>query len=101
MSREQNDVLEILELQNEVIRSFIVLFRDRTNELYIEASRGLPGEEHQADIKLIEAIAVGVNESAKPVVIPILDGQPTVLEHSGSRTLRNREEVTFICVPIS
>lgn len=101
MSRELHNVLEILELQNEVIRSFIVLFRDRTNELYIEASRGLPGEEYQADIKLIEGIAARVIESAKPVLIPILDGEPTVLEHSGARTLRNREEVTFICVPIS
>ena len=65
-SRELLNVLEILELQNEVIRSFVVLFREGTNELYIEASRALSDDTYKADIKVIEGIAARVIENAKP-----------------------------------
>jgi Nif-specific regulatory protein len=98
MSRELHNVLEVLELQNEVLRSFVMLFREQTNELHLAASRGLTQNGHHASSLLVQGIALRVVESLKPVIIPILETEHPGKAESGK--LRNGGDLTFACVPI-
>jgi len=49
---------------------------------------------------LVQGIAARVVESAKPVIIPILESEPPVLEHAASGALLNGGDLTFACVPL-
>ena len=93
-------VLTILELHSEVIRSHIVLLRDETSDLYIEASKGLTNEGQEAVFRLGEGITGRVVESAKAIVVPQLDREPLFLNRTGPRPVHSRAELTFISVPI-
>jgi Nif-specific regulatory protein len=95
-----NRVLEILERDHGAVRSAITLLREGTNELYIEASRGLSPDGQQARYSLGEGITGRVVESGKPVVVPKVGGEPLFHSRSGLRKITQDGEVTFICVPV-
>src|SRR5262245_26429556 len=64
------EVLNILERHHGVVRSSITLFEEGTNELCIEACRGLDSNAHQVRYRLGEGITGRVVESGKPIVVP-------------------------------
>ena len=103
MSRELSDILEILELQDQVLRSFIALRQERHESraggstLRMAATRG---RTMNGDRSLLQGLATQVVESAKPVIIPIVEIEPAHDEHGESAALRHLGDVTFACVPI-
>jgi Nif-specific regulatory protein len=93
-------VLTILELHSEVIRSHIVLLRDETSDLCVEASKGLTNEGQEAVFRLGEGVTGRVVESAKAIVVPQLDREPLFLNRTGPRPVHSCADLTFISVPI-
>ncbi len=92
-------ILEILERHHGMFRSYITLLQRETGELYIEASNGLTAEGQRARYRVGEGITGRVVESGKPIVVPQVSHEPLLLERAAQRK-GNREELSFICVPI-
>jgi Nif-specific regulatory protein len=94
-------VLEILERHHGMIRSAVTLLDEETGDLHIEASSGLSGDGRAARYRLGEGITGRVVESGKPVVVPQVSREPLFLNRADQRKELNRQELSFICVPIA
>jgi Nif-specific regulatory protein len=92
-------VLEILERRQGMFRSTITLLHS-DSELHIEASNGITAEGKRAQYTLGEGITGRVVASGKPVVIPQVSREPMLLNRAAKRK-GLKEELTYICVPIS
>jgi Nif-specific regulatory protein len=91
-------VLEILEQRHGMFRSTIMLLRD--SELHIEASNGITPEGQRANYRLGEGINGRVAESGKAIVVPQASQEPLLLNRAAQRK-GLRQELTYICVPIT
>jgi Nif-specific regulatory protein len=92
-------VLEILEHRQGMFRSAVMLFREDA-ELHIEASNGITAEGQRARYRLGEGVTGRVVESGKPVIIPQVSREPMLLNRAAQRK-NLKEELTYICVPIT
>jgi Nif-specific regulatory protein len=92
-------VLEILAKHHGTVRSLITLLRDN-RELLVEAEEGLDAPSHTVRYRIGEGIIGKVVESGRPIVVPQVSKEPTFLNRAAKRPELNREELTFICVPI-
>ncbi len=92
-------VLEILEQRHGMLRSAVTLL-DNDSELYIEASNGITAEGQRARYKVGEGITGRVVESGKPIVVPQVSREPMLLNRAVQRK-GLKEELSFICVPIT
>jgi Nif-specific regulatory protein len=90
--------LEILEQRHGMFRSTIMMLRDNS-ELQIEASNGITTEGQRAQYRLGEGINGRVAESGKPIIVPQASREPMLLNRAAQRK-DNRQEVTYICVPV-
>ncbi|HEV8130129.1 MAG TPA: sigma 54-interacting transcriptional regulator [Acidobacteriota bacterium] len=93
-------VLEILERHHGVIRSAVTLLHEESSELGIEASNGLSADGQRARYHLGEGITGRVVQSGKPIVVPQVSREPMFLNRAGERKDLNKQEVSFICVPV-
>src|SRR5712691_7553900 len=93
-------VLEILERHHGVIRSAVTLLHEESSELGIEASNGLSADGQRARYHLGEGITGRVVQSGKPIVVPQVSREPMFLNRAGERRDLNKQEVSFICVPV-
>jgi len=94
-------VLEILENHHGFVSSAVTLLRPDSREIYIEAACGLTPEGRRARYRLGEGITGTVVESGKPVVVPQASNEPLFLGRAASTRKLSRQEITFICVPIT
>jgi len=92
-------VLEILEQRHGMLRSAVTLL-DNDSELYIEASNGITAEGQRARYKVGEGITGRVVESGKPIIVPQVSREPMLLNRAVQRK-GLREELSFICAPIT
>src|SRR5258706_10372914 len=93
-------VLEVLAKHHGAIRSMVTLLREG-GELYVEASDGLDRPAQSVHYRMGEGITGRVVETSKPVVVPRVSREPTMLNRAARRTDSDDQELSFICVPIS
>ena len=94
-------VLEILENHHGFVSSAVTLLSPDSGEIYIEAASGLTPEGRKVRYRLGEGITGRVVESGKPVVVPQASNEPLFLGRAASTKKLSRQEITFICVPIT
>jgi Nif-specific regulatory protein len=94
-------VLEILEQHHGMIRSAVTLLQEDSDELHIEASNGITADGQRARYKLGEGITGRVVESGKHIIVPQVSSEPLFLNRAAQRKELGRQELTFICVPIT
>jgi Nif-specific regulatory protein len=93
--------LEILENHHGFVSSAVMLLRPESREIYIEAASGLTQEGRRVRYRLGEGITGRVVESGKPVVVPQASNEPLFLGRAAQTKKLSRQEITFICVPIT
>jgi Nif-specific regulatory protein len=99
---ELSQVLEILEENHGTVSGAITLLDDTTGELTIEAATGISWQVSlRTKYRLGEGITGRVVESGKPVVVPQVSREPLFLNRTGVWKESGKEEMTFICVPIT
>ncbi|MEW6734213.1 MAG: sigma 54-interacting transcriptional regulator [Acidobacteriota bacterium] len=94
-------VLEILERHHSIIRSAVTLLDEETGELHIEAANGLDIDGMNARYRLGEGITGRVVESGKSIVVPQISREPLFLNRADQRKELNKQELSFICVPVT
>src|SRR5262245_8772873 len=92
-------VLEILAKHHGAVRSMVTLLQEN-GELHVEASDGLDTPAHAVRYRIGEGIVGKVVESSRPIVIPRVSKEPAFLNRASKRAELNREELSFVCVPI-
>ena len=91
-------VLQTLIRHHSVVRGMVTLLRE--GELQVEAVEGFEDRARSIRIKLGEGITGKVVESGKPIVVPRISKEPTFLNIAPRRHDHQKQELTFICVPI-
>src|SRR6266404_7338342 len=94
-------VLEVLENHHGFVSSVVMLLRQDSKDIYIEAACGLTVEGRRARYRLGEGITGRVVESGKPVVVPQASHEPLFLGRAAQTKKLSTQETTFICVPIT
>jgi Nif-specific regulatory protein len=95
-------VLEILEENHGARSGCIMLLDETTGDLAIEAASGVDLQaSRRARYRLGEGITGRVVESGKPVVVPRISREPLFLNRTGVLRKANKDEMTFICVPLT
>src|SRR6187549_1814030 len=92
-------LLQTLVRHHSVVRGMITLLRD--GELHVEAVEGFEDRARTIRIKLGEGITGKVVESGKPIVVPRVSREPAFLNLAPRRPEHPKQELSFICVPIS
>src|SRR5678809_183653 len=91
-------VLQTLIRHHSVVRGMVTLLRE--GELHVEAVEGFEDRARSIRIKVGEGITGKVVESGKPIVVPRVSKEPTFLNIAPRRLDHQKQELTFICVPI-
>ncbi|MBI4387709.1 MAG: GAF domain-containing protein, partial [Candidatus Omnitrophica bacterium] len=93
-------VMDLLSEQFGMENGTLTLLDPETNELTIEAARGLdPKVIEQVRYKLGEGITGKVVASGEPIVVPNVGREPMFLNKTKARDL-TKSKISFICVPI-
>ncbi|HXG91531.1 MAG TPA: sigma 54-interacting transcriptional regulator [Blastocatellia bacterium] len=93
--------LEILERHHGMIRSVVTLLNEEAGEIHIEAANGLTSDGMRARYRLGEGITGRVVESGKPIVVPQVSREPAFLNRAAQRKELGKQELSYICVPIT
>ena len=104
-SKNVKDVLyQILEMMAKYIgmeRGTITLLNKGSLEINIEEAYGLSTQEiARGKYKVGEGIIGKVVKSGMSVYIPRISDEPQFLDRTKSRTKINKDDVSFLCVPI-
>jgi Nif-specific regulatory protein len=91
--------LELLDRQQQVVRSAVTLLNQDTGQLHTEATHGMTAAGQLARYRLGEGITGRVVQSGKPIVVPQVSREPLFLNRTG-RTDLDKHEMSFICVPV-
>jgi Nif-specific regulatory protein len=92
-------VLQILIRHHGVVRGMVTLLRE--GELHVEAIEGFDDRARAISFKVGEGITGQVVQSGKPIVVPRISKEPDFLNRMPRRADLARQELSFICVPIS
>ena len=92
-------VLQTLIRHHSVVRGMVTLLRE--GELHVEAVEGFEDRARSIRIKVGEGITGKVVESGKPIVVPRVSKEPTFLNLAPRRLDHQKQELSFICVPIT
>jgi Nif-specific regulatory protein len=92
-------VLATLIRHHSVVRGMVTLLRD--GELLVEAAEGFEDRARTVRFKLGEGITGKVVESGKPIVVPRVSREPAFLNIAPRRPDHPKQELSFVCVPIS
>ena len=94
-------VLAIMSEHMGMHRGAITILNRKTGEIFIQESYGLSVEEvSRGRYVLGEGITGRVVESGQPAVIHKIGEEPDFLDKTRSRKNLEREDISFICVPI-
>jgi len=92
-------VLGTLIRHHSVVRGMVTLLRD--GELHAEAVEGFEDRARNTQFKVGEGITGKVVESGKPIVVPRVSKEPAFLNLASRRADHLKQELSFICVPIT
>jgi Nif-specific regulatory protein len=82
-------------------RGTITILNPDTRELQIEIAHGLTAEaRRRGRYKLGEGITGRVVENGEPAIVPRISQEPMFLNRTRSRGDLNKQDISFICVPI-
>lgn len=96
------EIFQILADRMGMTRGTLTLLNPRTEELAIEIAHGLsPEEQRRGRYRLGEGVTGRVVESGQPMVIPRIGEEPLFLDRTRSRRRIAKEDVSFLCVPIT
>jgi Nif-specific regulatory protein len=96
-----NQILEILSKKLAMNRGTITVLDKKTGQLSIEAAHGLTKEEiARGKYKIGEGVTGKVVEKGQPMIIPDIGKEPLFLNRTKARGDLNRQNISFICVPI-
>jgi Nif-specific regulatory protein len=94
-------ILKILAQRAGMERGTITILNPETGEIQIEVAHGLTAEaRRRGRYKLGEGITGRVVETGEPAVVPRVSQEPLFLNRTRSRGQREKDELSFICVPI-
>ena len=94
-------VLEILEEHHGARSGTVALLDEQAGELGVEAAVGVSWQAaRRARYKLGEGITGRVVQSGKPVVVPQVSREPLFLNRTGVWKGSDKEEMSYVCVPI-
>jgi Nif-specific regulatory protein len=84
-----------------ILRSSLTILNRKKEEIAIEEAYGLrPEEQAKGKYRLGEGITGKVFETGHPAIIPRISEEPLFLDRTGSRKKLNKNDLSFICVPI-
>ena len=96
------EVLAVLRDQLGMERGMVMLLAPGSDELMIEAADGLTeGQRRALGYQAGEGITGRVIQTGKPAVVPRISQEPLFLDRVHKRKDISKEEISFICVPIS
>src|SRR5512139_2635586 len=82
-------------------RGTITILNPDTRELQIEIAHGLTAEaRRRGRYKLGEGITGRVVENGEPAIVPRISQEPMFLNRTRSRGDLNKQDISFICVPV-
>jgi Nif-specific regulatory protein len=94
-------VLDILSSSLNMVRGTITILNPLRNEIHIEVAHGISRNAvENVKYKLGEGITGRVIETGKDVAIAKISQEPLFLNRTASRKTSNKQELSFICVPI-
>jgi len=101
LEKSLTDVLDILQRDLGMNRGTVTVLNPTTTELQIEVASGMTASEMRRGVYRVgEGITGRVVESGEPMVIPQVGKEPMFLDRTGSRRDINKDDISFICVPI-
>jgi len=84
-----------------ILRSSLTILNRQKEEIAIEEAYGLrPEEQAKGKYRLGEGITGKVFETGHPAIIPRISEEPLFLDRTGSRKKLNKNDLSFVCVPI-
>jgi Nif-specific regulatory protein len=92
-------VLATLVRHHSAIRAMVTLLRD--GEILVEASEGFEERARTLRFKIGEGITGRVIESGRPIVVPRVSREPAFLNLAPRRPEHPKQELSFVCVPIT
>ena len=102
LPRTLQRILQILAQRMGMHRGTVSILNPETSQLQIEVAHGLTAEARKRGrYKLGEGITGRVVESGEPAVVPVVSQEPLFLNRTRSRGSREKDEISFICVPIN
>ena len=94
-------VLEVLEKHHGLVSSAVMLLREDSKEILIEAASGVTADGLRARYHVGEGITGRVVESGKPVVVPQASREPLFLGRATPTRALDKHEISLISVPIT
>lgn len=96
-----NPVLKSIAKHTGMVRGALTLLDRETGELVTEASYGLStGEEQRGRYLLGEGVTGTVVRTGRAIAVPKVSEEPLFLNRTKARENLNKDEISFICVPI-
>ena len=94
-------VLDILSNSLNMVRGTITILNPLRNEIHIEVAHGISRNiVENVKYKLGEGITGRVIQTGKDVAIAKISQEPLFLNRTASRKASNKQELSFICVPV-
>ncbi len=94
-------LLETLAEHMGMKRATLTLLNRETGEIFIEQAHGLSTSQmRRGRYRVGEGVTGKVVQTGKPAVVPRISEEPLFLDRTGARSRVDREDVSFICVPI-
>jgi Nif-specific regulatory protein len=84
-----------------MLRGTLTLLNRETGEIFIEAAHGLSvSQRERGRYRPGEGVTGQVVQTGRPAVVPRISEEPLFLDRTGARGRMDREDISFICVPI-
>lgn len=94
-------VLEILAKQRDVVRGMIAILDRKSSLIQVEAAYGMnPEERERGKYRMGEGIIGKSIQTATPIIVPRIAEEPMFLDRTMSRSAQEKQELSFLCVPI-
>jgi Nif-specific regulatory protein len=94
-------ILQIMADNMEMLRASLTILNRSKGEIFIEEAYGLlPEEQAKGKYRPGEGITGQVIDTGRPVIVPRISQEPLFLDRTGSRKNLDKNDVTFICIPI-
>jgi Nif-specific regulatory protein len=98
---EVGAVLKAIARHTGMIRGTLTLLNRETGEIHIDAAHGLSAKQRERGrYRPGEGVTGRVVQSGRAMVIPRISEEPTFLDRTKARERLEKEEISFICVPI-